>query len=414
MVPVLFLQIAVVLGVSYLVRLGAARLGQPPVIAQLVAGVAIGPSLLGLLPGGVEHSLFPASSLPALQALGQLGVALYMFTIGAGLDLRVVRQTVRTGLAVSISGTVVPLAVGALIAVPLVQQPGFFPSSTPPAIASLFLAVSMAVTAFPVLARIIADRGLLDAPIASLCLACGAFSDAAAWCLLALVVAGAAGRPGSIFGTLAGTVALALVVLVAGRPLLARLARGTTPARFEPLALVALMAVAGCSDIIGVHPAFGAFLLGTVMPRGEATQRLCQRIDPLATAVLLPLFFATAGLTTRLGLIDRPALVLVMVGLTVAATVSKGVSCGVAAWLTGQPPRESLAVGVLMNTRGLVELIVLSVGLQRHVITPTLYAMLVVVCGVTTFLPGPVLSVLYRRQPRPEAETVPAPSPSAP
>jgi Kef-type K+ transport system membrane component KefB len=396
---VVFLQVALILALCQLARVVMSCVRQPAVIGQLIAGVLIGPSVLGLLAPSWQHTLFPAPSLGIIQTLGSVGVTLYMFDVGAGLDLGVVRRTIRTGLGVSVVGTALPLVAGALLALPLSRNPNLFAATTPAPVACLFLAVTFAVTAFPVMARILSDRGLLHTPIASLALACGCASDAAAWCLLAIVVAGVGGSTSSAVGTLLGTVGLVAAIQFGARPLLARLAAQGSPlaasSRLETLVLVVLMLTAWLSEAIGLHPAFGAFILGVAMPRCESTRALCRRTTPLATGLLLPLFFAYAGLHTRLGLIDSPDLIGLTLVIVLVACVTKGGGSSLIARLTGRSARDSVAVGVLMNSRGLVELIVLTIGLEAHVITPTLFAVLVVMTVVTTLIPSPVLSVLY-------------------
>jgi Kef-type K+ transport system membrane component KefB len=398
---VVFLQVAAILAACQLAHLVTSRLRQPAVIGQLIAGVLIGPSVLGALAPSWQHALFPAASLGIIQTLGYMGVSLYMFDVGAGLDLGVVRRTIRTGLGVSVVGTALPLVAGALLALPISRDPRLVPAATPAHVACAFLAVTFAVTAFPVMARILSDRGLLHTPIASLALGCGCFSDAAAWCLLAIVVAGVGGSTSGAVMTLVGTVGLVAAIQFGARPLLARLAVPPSPLaaspRLEVLVLVVIMLVAWISEAIGLHPAFGAFVLGVAMPRCDSTRALCQRTTPLATGLLLPLFFAYAGLHTRLDLIDSPDLIVLTLVVVVVACVTKGGGSSLIARLTGLSARDSVAVGVLMNARGLVELIVLTVGLERHVITPTLFAVLVVMTVATTLIPSPVLSLLYGR-----------------
>jgi Kef-type K+ transport system membrane component KefB len=394
----LFLQVALVVATCRVATALVARVHQPAVIGQMLAGVIIGPSLLGLLAPNLETLIFPTSSLNVLKAFGLVGISLYMFGVGAELDLDKVRSGLRVGAAVSAAGTIVPLMVGAAIALPFASDHRFFGPAAPRAVAVLFLAASLAVTAFPVMARILTDQGLIRTRLASLSLICGCFSDACAWCLLAVVLAGMAGSYGGALVTMAGAAGLVVFTLGVVRPLMKRFAAGNgIGVSALALELVLLMLVSWAADVVGVHPAFGAFLVGLAMPRSERVLALNARLRPAVQDLLLPFFFASAGLNTRLGLVGTPELVLLAVAMIVVATVAKGVSSGVAAHVSGMSARDSLAVGALMNARGLVEIVLITIGLERQVITPTLFSVLVLLTLVTTLLPSPVLAAMYGR-----------------
>lgn len=396
-----FLQLAIILGASWLASYVVRRLYEPPVIGQMLAGVVVGPSVFGAIAPHWQQLVFPLHSLDVIHLLGQIGVAVYMFMVGAGLNLTAVRSQWRTAVSVSVAGTLIPLLAGGSLGVALFHESGFFGPDITRTTAAVFLAVVMAVTAFPVMARILSEHSLMHTPLASLALACGCFSDATAWCLLAFLVAGLAGSYGGAALTLLGTAALVLGLLLVVRPFLnwmvvSRAGTSRGRATLEPTVVIMLMLVAWLSDLLGVHPAFGAFLLGVVMPRQALDGLLQSRFASAGAELLLPLFFAYAGLNAQLGLVSGPHILTLFV-IILVAMVSKGSSSGIAARLAGASPRDATALGVLLNARGLVELIVITIGLERHVITATLFTILVLMTVVTTLIPSPVLAALYPR-----------------
>jgi Kef-type K+ transport system membrane component KefB len=396
----LLLQVAVILAACGLVGAVAARFQQPPVVGQMIAGILLGPSLLGLLLPQAQRFVFAPGTLAVTNGLGQLGVVLFMFLVGLELDFGLLRRDGRAGAAVAISGMAAPMLMGSLLAVAIAGDPRFFPAGQPSWVGVLFMGAATSVTAFPVMASIISEHGLLGTRMASLCLACGSFTDVAAWSLLAVALAGVAGSPVAAVTTLAGAVVFAVVVLAGVRPLLCRLGlvsdrTGASQRRLLSTLLVMLMVAAFLTEQIGIHPAFGAFLLGAALPRTAPIATAVGRLGPLASALLVPLYFAYTGLHTRIGLIDSPQLVLLTVAVVAVACLSKGGACWLAARLNGQSREDALAVGVLMNARGVVELVILTTGLERHVITPTLFAIMVTMTIVTTLLPSPVLLRLY-------------------
>ncbi len=395
----LFLQIAVILAVSIAVGRLLARAQQPAVVAQMIAGVMLGPSLFGLLLPHWQGALFPRASIPVLGGLGQVGVAIYMFGVGFEIDFGFVKRNLRSAAAVGFGGVLVPLAVGALLGAYLVHDARLFPALAQPWVAVVFFAAAMAVTAFPVMAAIIGERGLLGTAVADLCLVCGCFSDFAAWSLLALVLAALLGDMAAASVTLAGAAVYVAVAVLVVRPLLARAFRGHESGEGGGWRDVVLMAVmfagAWSTELIGIHAAFGTFVMGAAMPRIAALGSVQERLRPFVVAFLLPLYFTSSGLNTRVDLLGNGSLVFLTVLIVFVACTSKGVVCAAAAKLTGRSTRQALAVGALMNARGLVELVILSIGLQHGVITPTLYAMMVVMTIVTTIAASPLLRLAY-------------------
>lgn len=381
----------------------ARRLRQPPVIGETAAGIALGPSLLGWLAPGVQHQLFPASVLPFLSVLGNLGLLAFMFLLGLELDLGVVRRARRATAAVSAASLAVPFALG--LGTALAMRGRFDAGHHDQVPFVLFVAVSLSVTAFPVLARILMDRDLYRTRVGAVAMACAAIDDVCAWCLLAVVVAiSTSGSPGHALRTVAEAVGFAVLLIAVVRPLLARLA--TRAGRVSDGTVLLLLFSALClsslaTDWIGVHPIFGAFLLGAVAPRGcVPLERASARMQAFAVPVLLPLYFVTTGMSTDLTTIAGHASMWAWTAVLIAVAMAGkwGGSTG-AARLTGQSWRDSVTLGTLMNCRGLTELVVLGVGLQLKVISTEVYSMLVVMALVTTATTAPVLDRLRRNAP---------------
>lgn len=416
-----FLQLAVILMACRLAGLAARRVGQPQVVGEMIAGVILGPSLLGRIAPDLQTELFPPGiTNVVLYTTAQIGLVLYMFIIGLNFDVNHVRQRAGTAAAVSATGTLAPLILGGAAAVPLLAHGGFFGNGVGVGMAMMFLGASVAITAFPMLARIIFEKRLSGTSLGTLALACGATSDAISWCILAIVLAVYRNSPAMAVVAIVGGLIYTLVLLTVGRRVFAKLgsaaeARQAITAPMLSTVLIVLMACAWLTDTIGIYAIFGAFILGAAMPSGFFAERLTGRLEPLTTTFLLPLFFVYSGLNTEIGLVNTPALWAVTLGLLVVAVVGKGVACAVAARLSRVPTRESLALGSLMNARGLIELILLNIGLEAGVITPTLFTILVLVAIVTTLMASPIFEFVYGRHRTPEAgatehERVPQPS----
>lgn len=400
-----FLQLAVILAACRLAGLAAVRLGQPQVVGEMIAGVLLGPSLLGRIAPDLQGALFPDDVTNiVLYTTAQIGLVLYMFIVGLNFDVDHIRQRAGTAVAVSAAGTLTPLALGALVAVPLLASGQFFGPDVTVEIAMMFLGASIAITAFPMLARIIFEKGLSGTPLGTLSLTCGATSDAISWCILAVVLAIHRGSPGTAVTAIVGGLLYSVAVLTVGRRALRVLGRvsdrqQSIPAPVLSTVLILLMACAWITDTIGIYAIFGAFVLGVAMPSGFFAERLTDRVEPLTTTFLLPLFFVYSGLNTEIGLVNTPTLWAVTLGLLVVAIVGKGVACTVAARLCRVPLRESVAIGSLMNARGLIELILLNIGLEAGIITPTLFTILVFVAIVTTLMASPIFEFVLRRNP---------------
>ena len=374
------------------------RVGQPPVVGEVVAGILLGPSVLGRLLPEATAFLFPRDVLPLLGVLSQVGVILFMFLVGLQLDAGHLRERGRSVVAISHASIVVPFVLGSALA--LVLYPRVSTSDVPFTNFALFLGVAMSITAFPVLARILRDRGLDATRIGALAISCAAVDDVTAWCLLALVAAVARHQAGAALVT-AG-LALAYVVFMFGvvRPLLRRLVRQVERsdagvAGAVAAVLIGLVASALATEAIGIHAVFGAFFLGALVPHDcRLARELAGRIEDLVIVLLLPGFFAVTGLRTQLGLVGDLDHWLLCLAILAVACLGKVGGAMAAARLTGLAWREAAALGVLMNTRGLMELIVLNVGLDLGLVSGTLFAMMVFMAIVTTVATGPLLAAL--------------------
>lgn len=401
-----FLQLAVILVVCRVVGLAAARCGQPQVVAEMIAGVLLGPSLFGWCAPGWQQWLFPwdrSQSVRDTQSYlfpaSQLGLALYMFIVGMEFRMDIVRRHFRCAMAVSVAGMVAPFALGAALGWVFHRHTGLFPAGTSLANAMLFLGASMCITAFPMLARIIHFKGLSGTVMGTVAIGAGAIDDATAWCLLAVVLAGVHRDPGAALLSMGGGLGFVVLALGVARPLLARIsgrliADGSLTESGFALGLAGMALGAWWTDRIGLHAVFGAFVMGAAMPRGAMTRDLMARIQPLTVALLLPLFFTYSGLNTRLGLLDSGWLWLWCGLVLTAAILGKGGGCWLAAKGCGLSNREALGIGTLMNARGLMELIIINIGLQQGIITPALFAMLVIMAVVTTLMASPIFDWL--------------------
>lgn len=398
-----FLELAVILGTCRVVGLLARRIGQPQVVGEMIAGVALGPSLLGKIAPGIQHHLFPSGQAnTVLYTLAQIGLVLYMFLIGLNFDVNLIKHRAGTAVAVSAAGILTPLALGAALAMPLLAQGIYFDKSVTLVMAMMFLGASIATTAFPMLARIIFEQRLSGTPLGTLALACGAADDALSWCILAIVLAVHRGNPALAATAIVGGILYSVLLLTAGRRAFKVLGtiserRNTITAPVLSTVLILLMTCAWFTDTIGIYAIFGGFILGVAMPSGFFAQELTARLDPLVTTFLLPLFFVYSGLNTEIGLLNSPMLWAVTLGILIVSIVGKGVACTVAARLNKNPFRESVALGSLMNARGLIELILLNIGLQAGIITPTLFTILVLVAIVTTLMATPIFEFVYGR-----------------
>jgi Kef-type K+ transport system membrane component KefB len=398
---IFFLQLAFILATVRIVGILAKRLGQPQVVGEMIAGVLIGPSLFGLLFPEVQGALFPKETISVIYAVSQVGLVIYMFLIGAEFNVGLIRQRIRSAAFVSLAGILAPFLLGSGVALLMLRSQTLFAPDVAAWEAMLFTGSAMSITAFPMLARIIYERGLSGTSLGTLALAAGSIDDALAWCLLAVVLASFGSNPMIAVSAIGGGVLYALVILLVLRRLLRPLEKkaqqnGRITGPMLGFILMLVMLGAWFTDTVGIYAVFGAFIMGIAMPRGMVNQELHRLLEPISTNFLLPLFFIYSGLNTQLGLIVSSEMWSILLLVVLAAIVGKGVACWAAARLSGENNRDALAIGTLMNARGLMELILLNIGLERGVITPAMFTVMVIMAIVTTLMASPLFELVYR------------------
>lgn len=397
----LLVQIAVVLVAARVVGYAFRLLKQPQVVGEMVAGIVLGPSLLGWAAPGLSAALFPPDSLGLLSGLSQVGLLLFMFLVGLELDPRLLRGRGHAAVVTSHVSIIAPFFLGALLA--LYLYPRLSDASVSFTGFALFMGAAMSVTAFPVLARILTERNLMRTKVGAVTIACAAVDDVTAWSLLAVVVAlvRAEAMEVPLWVTFGGTAAYVAAMFLVVRPLLRRLedyhaTRGRLTQDILAGVLLALLASAGLTEWLGIHALFGAFMLGAILPRErEFVRELTGKIEDVVVVLFLPLFFASTGLKTSIGLVSGAEMWAFCGLVLLVAVAGKFGGSTLAARLTGLGWREAGALGVLMNTRGLMELVILTIGLEIGVISPALFAMMVLMALVTTFMTTPLLEVIY-------------------
>ena len=392
---------------------GQKYLGQAQVTMEMLTGVLLGPSVFGALSPELQYSLFPQllvaenpasgkhPSMSILYIIAQIGLVLYMFLIGLELDLNLIKSRTKAALAVSMAGIVLPFALGcAVFYAFLSHRNDMFGADIPQFIQAVYVGAAMCITAFPMLARIIYEAGIAGTPLGTLAIGAGATDDVFAWILLAIVLAVSKGNPAIAIWAIGGGAAFALISLTVGKKFMAFLE--TRDSKEETVSqttfgLVMLFLFAGSwfTDAIGVYAVFGAFVMGVAMPKGRLAKYLQERIEPLTVSLFLPFFFVYSGLNTKIGSISGIEHWLICLALLTAAIVGKYGGCYFAARATGEPKRQAIAIGVLMNSRGLMELIILNIGLQQKVITVPFFTMMVIMAIVTTFMAAPLFRRVY-------------------
>ncbi len=409
-VVVVLVEVLIIIGLSRLMGLGCRVLKQPLVIGEIIAGIMLGPSLLGLVAPNLATGLFPTETLPFLDVLSEVGLIFFMFLIGLELDPKYLKGNLDIAILTSHVSILVPFSLGSLLAVllyPLVSNANVSFTAF-----ALFLGAAMSITAFPVLARIITENNLQSTRLGTLALTCAAVDDVTAWCLLALAIAvgKAAMSPGSgsnitgVLITLGAALFYIGFMVTVGRWFLKKLSNYyNLTGRLNQLTLAGIymgvVASALITELIGIHLIFGAFLLGAVMPKNPGLVReIAQKTEDFVLTFLLPIFFAYSGLRTQIGLLNSPELWLLCAAIVGVAIVGKYFGTYVAARVGGIEKREASALGWLMNTRGLTELIVLNIGLSLGIISPLLFTMLVIMALVTTVMTSPLLEWTYPKK----------------
>jgi K+:H+ antiporter len=397
----LILQIGTILIVARLVGWLFGKLHQPRVIGEMVAGILLGPSLLGWLAPGISSALFPPDSLGHLNLLSQIGLLLFMFLIGLELDITHLRELGRAAVITSQVSIIAPFVLGSLFAVFL--YPRLSDQSVSMTGFVLFMGAAMSVTAFPVLARILTERNMLRTRVGSVAITCAAVDDVTAWCILAgiTLIVRSSSLQLPVWLTLGGFVAFVLVMVFVVRPALRKLEavyerRGNLTQDLIAMILLVVLASGWITETLGVHALFGAFLAGVVMPRHpELSEELSGKFEALVVVLLLPLYFAFTGLRSSVFLITGGGMWFYAAAIIVLAVVGKLGGSLISTRMNGMSWRESAAVGVLMNTRGLVELVILNIGLDLGILSPALFSIMVLMALVTTLMTTPLLAWIY-------------------
>jgi Kef-type K+ transport system membrane component KefB len=398
----LLLQIIVIVLVARLFGRLAQFVKQPAVVGEIVAGICLGPSLLGWIWPGSSQFLFPAESLKSLQFLSQIGLAFFMFIVGMELDAGKVKHKAHDAVMISHASIIFPFFLGVLLAYYIF--PSFAPAHVSFLSFALFMGIAMSITAFPVLARIVQERKLTGTPLGTLAITCAAADDITAWCMLAAVVAIA--KAGSLLGTLLTLCAALLLVgimMYLVKPWLnkklQRFIAAAKPKAAVALVFLVVLMSAWIAEVIGIHALFGAFLAGVIMPADSTVKDLLtDKVEDVSVLLLLPIFFAFTGLRTQIGLLDQGQLWAVFGLIMLVAVGGKLGGSTLTAKLMGQNWTDALAIGALMNTRGLMELIVLNIGYDLGILSPEIFAMLVLMALATTFMTGPLLDLVKRAE----------------
>jgi Kef-type K+ transport system membrane component KefB len=399
---VFILQLVIIIAASQLCGYLFKKIGQPAVMGEIVAGIVLGPSVVGALYPAFTNFVFPASSMGNLQMLSQVGLILFMFVIGMELDLSIIKKKARSAVLISNVSIILPYGLGVLLSFYLYKD--HCPPGIPFYAFALFIGIAMSITAFPVLARIIRERGITNTRMGSLAIISAATNDIAGWCILAVVIAIAkAGSIGTSLYTIAAAALYVLIMLFAVRPFLKRLSKNRSndeEVKRTTIAVifVVLLLSSYCAEVIGIHALFGAFMAGIIMPlEWDFRKLIINKIEDIALVMLLPIFFIFTGLRTQIGLLNEVHLWLVCLLITALAIIGKFGGSALAARLAGESTYDSLAIGALMNTRGLMELIILNIGYDLGILSPQVFAMMVVMALVTTFMTSPLLNLLDRR-----------------
>jgi len=395
----LLLQILTILFVSKLFGAAITKIRQPSVIGEMIAGIFLGPSIMGFIFPSFSEFLFPEKSLGNLQFLSQIGLAFFMFIIGMELNIEKLKSKAYNAVVISHASIIFPYFLGVTVSWFLYER--FAPDNVSFAAFALFMGIAVSITAFPVLARILQERGLTNTSLGAIVITCAAFDDVTAWCILATVIAIAkAGSLAAAMFTILLTIIFALLMVYAVRPLIKKLSNRHSDGESLNKSMVVtvffvLISSACITETIGIHALFGSFIAGVIMPRQSKIKKLLiEKIEDVSILLLLPLFFAFTGLRTQIGLLNEGNLWLTFGLIIFIAVAGKFGGSALAAKLTGQSWKESFSIGALMNTRGLMELIVLNIGYDLGILSPALFAIMVLMALTTTFMTGPLLDLI--------------------
>jgi len=401
---ILTLQLAVVLAACRLTGELFRRIHQPKVVGEMFAGIMLGPSLLGWVAPHLSAYLFPPSSLGFLNALSQVGVVVFMFLVGLGINPGELKKESHAAVLTSHVSITAPFVLAAFLALylyPRLSDDGVSFTSF-----ALFMGSAMSITAFPVLARILAERNMLASRLGTVAIACAAVDDVTGWCILAYIVVliRSAHSSTSIWVTIGGILVFGLAMIHGVRRLLrgfetAYRKKGALSENLLALMMLLVLASSLLTEYLGIHLLFGAFLMGAIMPKEHRFVRyVLDRFETITVTLLLPLFFAFTGLRTNIGLVKGPQMWMYCALIILVATAGKLGGSTLASWLSGMPLREAAGLGTLMNTRGLMELVILNIGLDIGVISPALFSMMVIMALFTTFMTTPVLRLICAKE----------------
>ncbi|MBM6499270.1 cation:proton antiporter [Flavobacterium macrobrachii] len=398
-VALLLMQIITIVLVARIFGWIFRKIGQPTVIGEIIAGIALGPSLFGLYFPDLNQSLFPVESLGNLQVLSQVGLILFMYVIGMELDLKVLKNKANDAVVISHASIVIPFALGIGLSYFIYHE--FAPQGVEFLSFGLFMGIAMSITAFPVLARIVQERGIHKTRLGTIVITCAAADDITAWCLLAAVIAIVkAGTFVSSLYIIALAVVYVLAMLFVVKPFLKRIGdlyadKGNLNKPVVAIFFLTVIVSAYSTEVIGIHALFGAFMAGAIMPESAKFRNIfIEKVEDVAVILLLPLFFVFTGLRTEIGLINEPYLWKITGYIILVAVIGKFLGSALAARFVGQNWRDSLTIGALMNTRGLMELVVLNIGYELGVLSPKVFTMMVIMALVTTFMTGPALDII--------------------
>ena len=401
--PTLLLQIIVIIAATQLLGSAFKKIGQPAVIGETVAGILLGPSLLGLLFPSLFHFIFPTESLQNLRFLSQIGLILFMFIVGMELDTRLLRKQAFEAVIISHASILIPFSLG--IGISIILYSAYANPQTDFYSFSLFMGIAMSITAFPVLARIIRDRHLTGTKLGILAISCAASDDVTAWCLLALLIAFIRSGSGMNGLFVVGMVAVyAFLMLVPVRIALKKIQtmyeKGIIGYNtLMSIVFTVLLSSSYCTEIIGIHALFGAFLAGIIIPKNDIIKkRIIDRISDVSMVMLLPLFFVYTGLRTHAGILNTGTLWISFGLILICAVAGKFGGSALVARALGQTWKDSLSIGALMNTRGLMELIVLNIGYDMGIMSTEIFSMMVLMALITTMLTSPLLDWIGKRK----------------
>lgn len=397
----IFAILAIVLISIRIVGKISKKFGQPQVVAEMITGIILGPSVLGGIFPNTFNSILSPDIIPTVYCLGQIGLVLYMFVIGLEFNTDMIKSRFHKALGISLSGILTPFALGGILACFIYKDLSFFSENIILPEVILFTGSAISITAFPMLARIIYENGLSETKVGTLALAAGSIDDVLAWCMLAITVASFSGKPSIALTAVIGGILYAIVVLLFVKPLLAKYIKkyekeeGCSSKTFS---LIICLVIIGAfyTDYVGIYAIFGSFLMGIAIPKGKVSEELKALITPIASNVFLPLFFIYSGLNTKLNLILSEKMICIILIITIIACIGKGIACWAAARAAKEKNSEAMVIGILMNSRGLMELILINIGLEHGIITETFYAIMVVMAIITTIMTSPLFEFVYK------------------